>query len=97
MRDSAIAQRLLGFFWAEWLANGESGRAAMGLFILKIMFWSLGIRGHIPQFGDYQPNRNSPSSFAFGAVTRIVAGFVVSVACLALALWLAVWLAMTVL
>ena len=68
----------------------------MGYYIAGVAFWILNIRGHIPQFNDYQPMRNEPSREA-GALARIVFGFLACVALLALALWVAVWLAIRLL
>jgi hypothetical protein len=68
----------------------------MGYYVAGAVFWILNIRGHIPQFGDYRPIRHEPSGDA-GGPARIVIGFLVSVAFLALALWLAVWLAIRLL
>jgi hypothetical protein len=68
----------------------------MEYYIARAVFWILNIRGHIPQFGDYHPVRHESSGDA-GALARIVIGFFVSVAFLALALWLAVWLAIRLL
>ncbi len=68
----------------------------MGHYIVGVVFWILDIRGHIPQFGGHHPSRNNASA-GTGLVSRIVAGFLVSVALLALALWAAVWLAIRLL
>jgi hypothetical protein len=68
----------------------------MGYYIVGVVFFIQNIRGHIPQFGDYHPIRHESSGDA-RAVARIMIGFVASVAFLALALWLAVWLAIRVL
>ena len=68
----------------------------MGYYIAGLVFWILDIRGHIPQSGDYHPVRNDRSPDP-GALSRIVIGFLVSVALLALALWFAVWLAIRLL
>jgi hypothetical protein len=70
----------------------------MGHTIVGFVFWILDVRGHIPQFGDYYPVRRRASPHADrGLVLRIVVGFLVSVAFLALTLWLAVWLAIRLL
>ena len=60
----------------------------MNLSVLEIMFWILSIRGHIPQFGEYEcpPIRNE----AQGATSRIVIGSLISAAVFALLLWLAI-------
>jgi hypothetical protein len=66
----------------------------MSLYVLDLVLWTLGIRGHIPHDGDdFRPGRNE-RSFAAGTSTlmRALAIVVVSVAVLSLALWAAVWL-----
>ena len=43
-------------------------------FVLGMVFWVLGIRGHIPQFGDYHPVRaGSPVAINGGAVMGVLA------------------------
>ena len=67
----------------------------MSLYVLDLVLWMLGIRGHIPHDGDdFRPGRNE-RPFAAGTSTlmRALAIVVVSVALLSLALWAAVWLA----
>jgi hypothetical protein len=70
----------------------------MSLYVLDAFIWILGIRGHIPQSGDFGPG---PGESSFGAgtgmVMRALAAFLVMVACLSLALWLAVWLTLKLL
>ena len=65
----------------------------MSLFVLDAVIWILGIRGHIPQNGDFGP---TPGESSFGArsnpLLRALAAFVVTVAVLSLVLWVAVWL-----
>ncbi|QWG25848.1 hypothetical protein KMZ93_05240 [Bradyrhizobium sediminis] len=70
----------------------------MGLYVLDAVIWVLGIRGHIPQNGDFGPVPGE-SSFGAGSGTlmRALAAFVVTVAFLSLALWAAVWLAIKLL
>jgi|GraSoiStandDraft_40_1057318.scaffolds.fasta_scaffold595094_1 hypothetical protein len=66
--------------------------------LVGIVFWALNIRGHIPQFGDYHDARRNASPHAdTGIAFRIVGGFLASVALLALALWVVVWLAIRIL
>lgn len=70
----------------------------MSLYVLNAVIWILGIRGHIPQSGDFGP---VPGESSFGAnrvpLTRVLAAFVVTVALLSLVLWAAVWLAIKLL
>lgn len=65
----------------------------MGLYVLDAIIWILGIRGHIPQNGDFGP---APGQSSFGTsgspLMRALAAFVATVALLSLALWAAVWL-----
>ena len=70
----------------------------MTLYVLDIVLWILGIRGHIPQHDDFGAGRGG-SSLADSAspVLRILFAFLVSTAFLALALWAAVWLALRLL
>jgi hypothetical protein len=69
----------------------------MAYCIVGIVFWALNIRGHIPQFGDYDARRNASPHADTGIVFRIVGGFLASVALLALALWVVAWLAIRIL
>ena len=70
----------------------------MSLYVLDAFFWILGIRGHIPQSGDFRP---VPGQSSFGTSTgmlmRALAAFAVTIAFLSLVLWLAVWLAIKLL
>jgi hypothetical protein len=72
------------------------GADTMILHILDAIFWILGIRGHIPQNGDF---RAGPGKSWFGSsgLIRVLAAFVLIVAVLSLALWAAVWLAIKLL
>jgi hypothetical protein len=67
----------------------------MTLYVLDAVLWMSGIRGHIPQDGDFGAGRGGPSSAANSSrrLMRILAAIVVSVAFLSLAMWAAVWLA----
>lgn len=70
----------------------------MSLYVLNAFIWILGIRGHIPQSGDYHP---VPIASSLGASTgrliRVLAVFVVMVALLSLVLSLGVWFAIKLL
>jgi hypothetical protein len=70
----------------------------MSLYILDAVIWIFGIRGHIPQNGDFGAGSNK-SSLADNAnrLMRILAASVVAVAFLSLVLWAAVWLAIKLL
>ncbi len=66
----------------------------MSLYVLDAFIWILGIRGHIPQSGEFGAvtGRSSVGASA-GALVRALTVFVGMVALLSLVLWLAVWLA----
>jgi len=66
----------------------------MSLYVLDAFIWILGIRGHIPQSGEFHPvgGRSSIGASA-GALMRALTVFAGMVALLSLVLWLAVWLA----
>jgi hypothetical protein len=70
----------------------------MSLYLLDAVLWVLGIRGHVPRDDDFRPGRNE-ALLAAGRnpLWRILTLFVVTIAFLALALWLAVWLALKLL
>ncbi len=70
----------------------------MGLYVLELAFWMLGIRGHIPQYGDYHPIPAASSSA--GGATRLVlilAAVAAGLAVLAMMVWVAVWLTLRLL
>jgi hypothetical protein len=72
----------------------------MGLHLLDVVFRILGIRGHIPQHGDFWGGgRDVPggSPLAANGLLRVLAAFVVTFAILSLALWAAVWLTIKIL
>ncbi len=66
----------------------------MSLYMLDAFIWILGIRGHIPQSGEFG-RVGGPSSVvaSAGALMRALAVFIAMVALLSLVLWLGVWLA----
>jgi hypothetical protein len=76
----------------------QIGAEAMSLYVLDAFIWILGIRGHIPQSGAFNPVPDRPS---FGASTgklmRALAVFAAMVALLSLLLWLGVSLAIKLL
>jgi hypothetical protein len=70
----------------------------MSLYALDAFIWILGMRGHIPQAGEFAP---VPGQSSFGVSTgkliRALAVFFAMVAFMSLVLWLAVWLAIKLL
>ena len=68
----------------------------MSLYVLDVVFWIFGIRGHIPHHDDFRAAGGVPP-FATTSLMRILAAAVMSVAVLALVLWAAVWLAIRLL
>jgi len=70
----------------------------MGLYVLDAVIWMLGIRGHIPQHDHFHAaSGGSPLATGGGTLVRILIAVVASLACLALVLWAAVWLAIRLL
>ena len=65
----------------------------MSLYVLDAFIWILGIRGHIPQSGEFPIAGRSSVGAGAGALVRALAVFIGMVALLSLALWLAVGLA----
>jgi hypothetical protein len=63
----------------------------MSPYILEVVLWIFGIRGHIPQSGGY--GIRSESSPSGAATMRIVATSIVTIAVLSLALWTVISLA----
>ncbi len=65
----------------------------MSLYVLDVVFWIFGVRGHIPHDGDFpaRPNK-SPLTPNTSRLMRILAA-VVAIAILSLVLWALVWLA----
>jgi hypothetical protein len=68
----------------------------MSLYVLDAFIWILGVRGHIPQSGEFVAGQSSVGADA-GALMRALAAFIVMVAFLSLVLGLAVWLAVKLL
>ena len=64
----------------------------MSLYVLDAFIWILGVRGHIPQSGEFGPVV-SQSSVSAGTLMRALAAFIGMIALLSLVLWLAVGLA----
>jgi hypothetical protein len=69
----------------------------MSPYILNALLGIIGIRGHIPHYEEFRPDRSGPSSASAGRLWRILAAVVVSVVFLSLVLWAAVWLAIRLL
>jgi hypothetical protein len=65
----------------------------MSPYVLDVLLWIVGIRGHIPHYEEFRPGRSEPSPTNAGRLFRILAAVVLSVMLLSLALWAAVWLA----
>jgi hypothetical protein len=63
--------------------------------VLNALIWILGIRGHIPQSGDFIPAQPSFGAHS-GALMRILI-LLVTVALLSPLLWAAIWLAIKLL
>ena len=69
----------------------------MNLFVLDAIFWILGIRGHIPRDNGFPAGRGQSLAAGPNLLIRVVAVTIISIACLSLALWSAVWLAIKLL
>jgi hypothetical protein len=70
----------------------------MNLYVLEVVFWILGIRGHIPQNGNFGVgSERSSLTGSAGWMMRVLAAFIVAVLLLSLVLWVAVWLAIKLL
>ena len=70
----------------------------MSLFILDLVLWIFGIRGHIPQNDGFRTGRVQASLADNGGVAiRVLAAAVLGVGLLSLLLWAAVWLAIKLL
>jgi hypothetical protein len=64
----------------------------MSLYVLSLVVWTFGVRGHIPQGSDFDAGRGRSSAAAGGTLLRVLAVCVVCAALLLLTLWAAVWL-----
>jgi hypothetical protein len=74
------------------------GAEAMSLYVLDVVLWIFGIRGHIPQHDDFHPGRGASSlADSHNPLARMLAAFALSVVFLSLALWATVWLAIRLL
>lgn len=69
----------------------------MNLFVLDAIIWILGIRGHIPLDDGSPAGRGESLAAGPNLLVRVLAVAIVSIACLSLALWSAVWLAIKLL
>ena len=69
----------------------------MNLFVLDAFIWILGIRGHIPRDGGSPAGRGQSFAPSLSPLLRVLAVAIISIACLSLALWSAVWLAIKLL
>jgi hypothetical protein len=69
----------------------------MNLFVLDAIIWILGIRGHIPRDDGSPAGRGQSLAAGPNLLVRVLAVAIISIACLSLALWSAVWLAIKLL
>jgi hypothetical protein len=70
----------------------------MSLYVLDVVLWILGTRGHIPRHDHFGAGRGGSSlGDSASPLLRILFAFLVSATCLGLALWAAVWLALRLL
>ena len=70
----------------------------MSLYVLDVLIWILGMRGHIPQSGEFAPIPDQSSIGAsIGVLMRGLFAFIVATTCLSLVLWVAVWFAIKLL
>jgi hypothetical protein len=70
----------------------------MNLYVLEVVIWILGIRGHIPQNGNFGAGSEKSSLTGNASrMMRVLAAFIVAVLLLSLVLWVAVWLAIKLL
>jgi hypothetical protein len=68
----------------------------MSLYVLNLVLFIFGIRGHIPQHDDSGAGP-SPLAGSTNRLMRVLAAAVVTVLLLSLVLWAAVWLAIKLL
>lgn len=68
----------------------------MGLLILDVVLWLLGVRGHIPRSDGFRPVP-SETSASRSALSRILVTLIAVFAVLSLAVWTTVWLAIQLL
>jgi len=69
----------------------------MSLYVLDALLGILGIRGHIPQDGEFPAWRRQSSFARAGTLTRVLATVLCTALLLSLLLWAAVWLAIKLL
>jgi hypothetical protein len=76
----------------------QIGAEAMSLYVLDAVFWTFGIRGHVPQNGDFPSGpKKSPLAANAKRLLRVLAASVVAMAFLSLILWATVWLSLKLL
>jgi hypothetical protein len=73
--------------------SAKAGAEAMSLYVLDVVFWIFGIRGHIPHDGDFPARPNKPPLTPNASRLMPVLAAAVAIAILALVLWAAVWFA----
>jgi hypothetical protein len=91
----ALAQNAGRILGDDGESNAE-GEPVMSLYVLDVVFWIFGIRGHVPHHDGFRAGGGAPP-FAAISLTQILAAAVLSVAVLALVLWATVWLAIRLL
>jgi hypothetical protein len=65
----------------------------MSLYVLDAVFWIFGIRGHVPQDGDFPARPSKPPLAAHASrLMLVLAVFVATMVFLSLIFWAAVWL-----
>ncbi len=68
----------------------------MASFVLDLVLWLTGVRGHIPRFDDFRPVPAAPIAGA-GYIVRVLAIMATVFAALSLAVWGTVWIAIQLL
>lgn len=69
----------------------------MSLYILEAVLWIFGIRGHVPQDGDFPRPNKPPLAANANKLLQVLAAAVMAIALLSLMLWVAVWLSLKLL
>jgi hypothetical protein len=95
-KNLALAQSSAVIIGRGWQSE-RIGAEAMALSILDLVLWICGIRGHIPRDGAFGGGPHRSSLVGTHSLMRLLAGAVIAVAFLSLAIWAAVWLAIKLL
>jgi hypothetical protein len=64
----------------------------MSLWVLNLVVWTFGVRGHIPQGRDSGTGRDRSPAAASRTLVRVLTVCITGAALLLLTLWAAVWL-----